>query len=113
MNKKHIGRKQNDYRSLLNRWVILYRIAWCLLIALSVFGIGYIFIPKSNLLRHYHKRRLELEAENRKLEIENRILAEKQRRFKSESAFVELTAREAGMIKTNEQTFRTPHYRQL
>jgi len=77
-----------------------------LLIALLLFGIGHVFMPKSQSLRHYNQRRLELDAENKRLEVENQELSEKQMRFKSEKAFVELTAREAGMIKTNEHTFR-------
>ena len=110
MNAKRTGRKKNAASGHdLNQWILLYRIAWGLLIALLLFGIGNVFLPKSQSLRNYNQRRLELDAENKRLEAENQDLAEKLMRFKSEKVFVELTAREAGMIRTNEHTFRNLH----
>jgi len=107
MNAKRTGpKKKVASGDDSNRWVLLYRIAWGLLFALLLFGIGNVFLPKSQSLRRYNQRRLELDAKNRRLEAENQELAEKLMRFKSEKAFVELTAREAGMIRTNEHTFR-------
>jgi len=111
MNAKRTSQKKSASGSDLNRWVVIYRIAWGLFIALLVFAITLVFLPKSQSLRHYHERRLELEDENRRLESAIQELAEKRRRFESDPAFIELTARETGMIKTNEHTFRPANSR--
>ena len=87
-------------------WVAIYRIAWALLISFILFSIVYVFIPKSRTLRHYNQQRLQLQESNRQLAAEIHALQEKQARFKSDPAFVELTARGLGMIKTNEHTYR-------
>ena len=90
----------------MNYWVAIYRFAWGLLILLVVFGIVCVFLPRSHELRHYQRQRLKLEAENRELERDIHELADNQSRFQTDPAFVERTAREAGMIRTNEVVYR-------
>jgi len=89
----------------MNFWVLVYRFAWALFIVLVLFGIICVFLPKSHTLRYYQKRRLELEEENRQLAGRVADLVERQSRFRADPAFVERTARDAGMIKSNEVTF--------
>ena len=90
----------------MNLWVILYRLAWGLLVLLVIFGVVCVFLPRSHALRHYQKRRVRLEEENQIMENRIRELSESQARFRADPAFVELTAREAGMVKSNEFIYK-------
>ncbi len=65
-----------------------------------------LLIPRYHRLRQLQSKRAQLERDNRLteskiVEIENRI-----QMFDHDPAFVEKTAREAGMIKTNEMLYR-------
>jgi cell division protein FtsB len=90
----------------MNYWVAIYRFALGLLIVLALLGIVFVFVPPAKTIRSYQARRIELEAENRQLEEQIRDLIEKQARFRTDPAFVERTAREVGMIKSNEVSHR-------
>lgn len=87
-------------------WKIIYKFMVVLLIVLLGIGTASIFSPPIKSIRKYHQRRLELQEENRQLEEQIRDLAEKQARFKSDPAFVERTARENGMVKSNEVVYK-------
>ena len=52
------------------------------------------------------KDKNELQKENQRLETEIANLRTKQERFTSDPAFVERTAKEMGMIRTNEIVFK-------
>ncbi|MCE9613052.1 MAG: septum formation initiator family protein [Lentisphaerae bacterium] len=90
----------------MNYWGVIYRFAMVLLVVLMLVGLVFIFLPPSHAIREYHKRRVDLQAENERLEAQVRELAEKQARFRTDPAFVERTAREAGMLKTNEVIYK-------
>ncbi len=89
----------------MNYWAIIYRFAMALLIVLLVVGLIFVFLPPSHEIRQYHRKRVELTTENVRLEEQVRALKEKQDQFRNDPAFVERTAREAGMIKSNEFRF--------
>jgi cell division protein FtsB len=102
-----MGKAKHKAKGILgNHWVAVYRVAWSLLICFILISIVYVFVPKSRALRHYNQQRIQLQKSNKHLEAEILALQEKQARFRSDPAFVELTARGLGMIKTNEHTYR-------
>lgn len=90
----------------MNYWVVIYRLAWGLLVIL--FGIGLVcaFVPKCHRVRELQRRKADLAEENRTLETATRSLLRKQERFRTEAAFVERTAREEGMARPDEVVFR-------
>ena len=90
----------------MNYWRTIYRFGVGLLFALLMVGVVFIFLPPSRAIREYHHRRIELMGENARLEAQVRELVEKQVRFRTEPAFVERTAREAGMIMSNEVIYK-------
>jgi len=90
----------------MNVWKAIYRISWIVLAVLIVAGIACIFGPKFNHLRKMQKDKNELKKENQRLENEIAELRTKQERFTSDPAFVERTAKEMGMIRTNEIVFK-------
>jgi cell division protein FtsB len=90
----------------MNYWVVVYRLAWGLLLVLFVIGLICIFLPKCHRIRELHRTRMALEEQNRRTEEKIRELKENQERFGSDPAFVELTARRTGRVKTNEHLYR-------
>jgi len=93
-------------RGKINYWVVVYRLAWGLLVVL--FGVGLVcaFLPKCHRVRELQRRKAVLQQENRRIETVTRDLAMKQERFRTDPAFVERTAREEGMAKPHETVFR-------
>jgi cell division protein FtsB len=87
-------------------WGVIHRIALVVLIVLLAIGAVFVFLPPSQSIRQYQRKRLALQAENERLTEQIQELTEQQARFRSDPAFVERTAREAGMIKTNEVIFK-------
>jgi len=91
----------------MNYWVILYRIAWGLLVILLVIGVTCVFLPQCNRLRELQRQRVSLEEQNRHTEALTRDLREKQEKFDSDTAFVVRTARETGLVMPNETVYKT------
>jgi len=89
----------------MNVWKAIYRISWIVLTALILTGMVFIFGPKFNTLRKMQKDKNELKQENQRLETEIMQLRTKQERFTSDPNFVERTAKEMNMIRTNEIVF--------
>lgn len=90
----------------MNVWKAIYRVSWIILAALILAGVVCIFGPKFSSLRKMQKDKNELKKENQRLETEITMLRTKQERFTSEPDFVERTAKEMGMIRTNEIVFK-------
>ena len=90
----------------MNYWAVIYRFAAIILVILLIIGVVFLFLPPSNAIREYRTRRTALQRENEQLEARIRELVEKQARFRSDPTFVERTAREAGMVKSNEVIFK-------
>lgn len=90
----------------MNVWKTIYRISWIVLTALILAGIFCIFGPKFNSLRKMQQDKNELKQENQLLESKIATLRTKQERFSSDPKFVERTAKEMGMIRTNEIVFK-------
>ena len=90
----------------MNHWVIVYRVAWGAAILLLIIVAMTFFIPKNKALQDYQKRRGLLQQENRQTEAVVNDLKERQDRFNTDPAFVERTAREAGMVKKDEIVFK-------
>lgn len=91
-----------------NRWVMLYRFAWLLLIAVAALIALAIFTPKWRSLQSLHRERREMEAQNARITEQTTELIRKQQRFQSDPAFVARTAHESGRVLTNETVFVIP-----
>jgi len=69
-------------------------------------GVAFIFGPKFTSLRKMQDDKTKLQEETRKLRSGMEELRRKQDRFSSDPDFVERTAKEMGMIRTNEIVFK-------
>ena len=65
-----------------------------------------LLLPRYNKLQRLQSKRTQLEQDNRQIDDKITDLADKERRFENDPAFVERTARESGMIKSNEVSYR-------
>jgi len=90
----------------MNRWVMIYRFAWGLLVALFAIGLICVFVPRFHSLQELQRRRKALQEENRETEARIMDLQTKQERFLTDPAFVEHTARRIGMVKSGEAVFK-------
>jgi cell division protein FtsB len=90
----------------MNWWAAIYRFACGVVVLLSLAALVCVFLPKCHRLRELQRRRLHIEEQNRRLEARIHDLLEKERQFKTNPAFVERIAREAGMSRTNETVYR-------
>ena len=90
----------------MNYWLVVYRLAWGLLVIL--FGVGLVcaFVPKGQRVRELQRRKAVLQQDNRRIESDTRDLVRKEERFRRDPAFVEHTAREEGMARPHERVFR-------
>jgi cell division protein FtsB len=79
--------------------------SWIVLTVLILTGMVFIFGPKFSTLRKMQEDKNELKKENQRLETEITNLRTKQERFTSDPRFVERTAKEMNMIRTNEIVF--------
>ena len=87
-------------------WESIIRFCWVALIVLSAVGVSLIFAPKWRALRELQRKKTALEEENRGMERAAMEFRLRQHRFATDPAFVERTARENGMVKSNEAVFR-------
>ena len=85
---------------------MIYRFSWALLGVLVIIGLLCLFSPKCQKLTQLQKTRNELAAKNTEREDEIKDLKIKQERFTSDPAFVEHTAREAGMVTDGEVVYK-------
>lgn len=90
----------------MNRWVLIYRFAWGLLIVFFAVGLLCIFAPKVHGLRSMHRKKGALEDDIAVLETKIQDLQVKQARFKNDPGFVEHTARQTGRVKPGEVVFK-------
>ena len=86
----------------MNIWDAIIKFSWAALIVLSVVGVVLIFTPKCRTLRELQRKKQALEEGNRRTEAVILDLKTRQELFLSDPAFVERTARETGMVKSNE-----------
>ncbi len=89
----------------MNPWVVIYKSAWGLLVVLLLLGMVFLFLPKCHNIRELQNRKAAMQEENRDLERMTKELRLKRERFQSDPAFVEETAREAGMVRRDETVF--------
>jgi len=90
----------------MNIWKLIYRFSWFLLIALAFIGLIFIFTPKLNRYSRLQNTRCSLEDKNTEKTADIKDFKIKQERFTSEPEFVERTAREAGMVTTDEIVYK-------
>jgi cell division protein FtsB len=90
----------------MNFWVVLYRIAWIVVIVALTIGIVCVFLPKCYSYQELKKRRQALEESNVRTEARIRGLERRQERFRTDPEYVERVAREQGMVKPGETVFR-------
>jgi cell division protein FtsB len=94
-------------RGEMNLWVVIYRFAWGIVAAMvTMLAIG-LFAPKCRQLRQLQGEKIAMEQENRLLAEEIEELRLRQKKFHSDPAFVERTAKDLGMIKSNEFIIKT------
>jgi hypothetical protein len=87
----------------------LPKVYWYGLVLLGILLVGVVvcvFTPKVEALRAMQRKRAALEAENRQQENGVRRLQEKQARFLGEEGFVERTAHEAGLVRSDEVVYK-------
>lgn len=87
-------------------WKLIYRFALLLLAVLVVIGLVVLFIPKFRKYSHMQETRDKMVADNSDKSEEIKNFKIKQERFTSEPAFVERTAREAGMVTSDEIVYK-------
>lgn len=92
----------------MNFWVLVYRLAWMVVIASGVVAIVCIFLPKTHNYQTLQNRKETLEQGNASMEARIRQFEQNQKRFRSDPEFVERSAREQGMAKPGETIFRFP-----
>ena len=90
----------------MNSWATLYKCLWGVSIVLIIVVMISFFIPKYRTLKGYQQKRYALQQENREKETIIRELRRKQELILSDPAFIERTAREAGMVKQDEVVFK-------
>lgn len=90
----------------MNFWVLLYRIAWIVVVVSLVIGVVCVFLPKCYSYQELKRRKQALEESNTKMEASIRAIEKKQERFRSDPEYVERVAREQGMVKPGETVFR-------
>jgi len=90
----------------MNFWLTIYRFSWVLIVILVIAVVIGLFVPKSNPYREMHEKKLAYQEEIRRKEDEIRLLRARQNRFQTDPAYVERTARQIGLVKTNETVFR-------
>lgn len=95
----------------MNIWEWIYRIAWGILIVLCLAGVVCAFLPEVRRLTELQEKRAALQEETNRIEAHVKDLQTRQARFASDPLFVERTAREAGMSRSNETVFKVIHDR--
>jgi cell division protein FtsB len=92
----------------MNFWVLVYRLAWLVVIASSIVAIVCVFLPKTHNYQTLQNRKETLEQGNEAMETRIRQFEQNQKRFRTDAEFVERSAREQGMAKPGETIFRFP-----
>lgn len=91
----------------MNKWVVIYRSGWGILIALFLLVVSVsFFVPRYNNLCELRRQKVQIEEENRRIDEMTKDLRIKQKRFRSDSEFIEHVARESGMLKPGETLFK-------
>jgi cell division protein FtsB len=90
----------------MRHWGPIYRAAWIVVVLLVLIGVACMFAPRFRRLSEMQKRKTELAERLRRTEEETIALRSRQERFRTDPAFVEQVAREAGMVKPDETIFR-------
>lgn len=89
----------------MNCWEIIYKVSWIALAVLCAIWVVCMFKPKMRLVDNLQTKTADIREQNARLEAGVKDLKEKQERFNTDPAFVEQTARDIGMVKTNEMLF--------
>jgi len=90
----------------VNFWVWVYRITWILIAMVGLICVICLFIPMYSRYRGFEQKKVELLEQKRLEELRLSRLRRQQEQFASDPAFVERTAREAGMVKSNEAVLK-------
>ena len=91
----------------MNVWVAVYKITWLLIVAVVCLVIAVIFcVPRYAKYKDMLRCRAEMQEQKQLIELRRNRLQENQQKFSTDPAFVERTARSAGMVKSNETVGR-------
>jgi cell division protein FtsB len=90
----------------MNTWELVYKVAWVFMAILCVVWVACMFIPKIKQIGDRQAKKADLQEQVGRMESNFKDLRDKQERFTTDPAFVEKTARENGMVKTNEMLFK-------
>lgn len=93
---------------IMNFWVLVYRLAWMVVVASGVVAVVCVFLPKTHNYQTLQHRKEALEQNNAAMEARIRQFEQNQKRFRTDPEFVERSAREQGMAKPGETIFRFP-----
>ena len=85
---------------------MLTRCLWLALGLLCLVGSGWLFLPEVRNYQGLVHARAALEQETRRVDSRIAELQTQERRFGADPAFVERTARQDGMVKSNEIVFK-------
>ncbi len=90
----------------MNYWGAIYKFAWGVLVALVIFGVICLFMPRCQRLRKMQKTKASFEEKNQRLENDARDLQDKQRLFQTETDFVKRVARKTGRVSPDETIYK-------
>ena len=89
-------------------WNLINRVVLGILLGVVVVGIALAFIPKVHQFKTYQERSQSLQREIDQTIIAEQTLKEHQRRFATDSDFVEPIAHEVGYAHPDETIFHFP-----
>ncbi len=87
-------------------WRVIVRVFWIVLAGICIVAFLTFFTPKYHQYNELNKRIRDMQQNNRALKTAIQRLEMRQRRFVSDSSFVERTARELGMAKPGEIVYK-------
>lgn len=101
------GRTLNRRKDIaVTIWTIIYRSAWMLLALLLILTGIFMAIPKLRGYQNLQGQKEVLEVERQQSEEKLRELQFNQEQFRTDDQFLIDTAREAGMVRSNEVVYK-------
>ncbi len=91
-------------------WTLLFKISLFVVIAVSVIGVLYIFIPEYTRMSDLRQKKEELLAKNTDIETRIHDYQNRQTQFHTDPRFVERLVREQfGMVRESETIYKVIH----
>lgn len=87
-------------------WIAIYRFAWIMVVILVVLILSFMAIPKFQKYQTLQTNKQTVEQAKQQGEEDLRTLQSNQEQFRTDDQFLIDTAREAGMVRSNEVVFK-------